>query len=471
MTCKTQIAVSFCLLYACIPLVSQQSLSEYTFEQSDLSVSLVDIDDDEDMDAFLGANSEIYFLENVGDGLYMDKTEVWKDRLPEVAWDDISIDFADIDGDGDFDLSILGNEISHRVLYMNEGSAGDPVFKKMNNSPLEDMDLSSLDGSESVGYTDAVHSWADMDNDGDMDCIVGGKQGWFLYYENIGDAEELILVPLLDEANPLDKFRVDGGDEGTGMQYESSPYLIDVDVDGDYDLFSGNQMGTFHFYENIGTPEEPIFEERFDRYNPLDEISVKEDSKVAINDYDCDGTWEAYYSGEGEHSVKVEALNRYLVRPIKAIVETDELSVDDEALELTGGYPQGGTWSGTGVRDGKFFPSEVGSGLHRITYTVTTFYGCNLSADEIINVKPVETQNPNLPSGVKVLTKYNSLSILNSDNIELHLRVMDPSGRIIMHQLLNDSRELPLDTNESGLYIVNVSTSETLYSEKILIVN
>lgn len=471
MISQPRVALSACLLYALTPLFTQQALSEYTFDQSELSVSLVDIDDDNDMDVFLGASSKIYFLENEGDGMYTDKTEIWKDQLPQIDWADISMDFTDIDGDGDFDLSILGNESFHRELYMNEGSAGAPIFKRMEDSPLEMMDLSSLDGSSVVGNTDAVHSWADLDNDGDKDCIIGGKQGWFLYFENIGDASELILVPRIGEDNPLSNFRVDGGNEGTGMQYESSPYLIDIDVDGDYDLFSGNQMGTFHFYENIGTAAEPIFEERFGRYNPLNEIAVEEDSKVAINDFDCDGIWEAYYSGEGEHSVNVEPLNRYLVSPIKAIIENDVISISDEAIVLSGGYPEGGTWSGPGVKDGRFFPSEVGAGFHRISYTVITFYGCNLSTSEIITVEPGPLRNPDLPRGVTVISKQNRLSIENTNKLQLNFVLIDQAGQIVMNHLINESRDLSLDINAAGVYIINVTSAETSYSERMFLNN
>ena len=37
---------------------------------------------------------------------------------------------------------------------------------------------------------------------------------------------------------------------------------------------------------------------------------------------------------------------------------------------LKGGFPEGGIYSGNGVKDGKFYPEKAGTGLHTITYTV-----------------------------------------------------------------------------------------------------
>ncbi len=463
--------VSLVLLYVTTSLTSQQSLTDYTFEDTDLSVSLVDIDGDEDMDVFIGADSRIYFLENEGDGMYSDNTEIWAEQLPKVDWSEITMDFADLDGDGDFDLSLLGDEFTDRELYMNEGTSEFPVFKLEEDSPLKAMDLSVLDGSFEVGFTDAVHSWADLDNDGDEDCIVGGKQGWFLYFENVGTDKKPQLTARKGADNPLDGYRVRGGDEGSGMQYESSPYLIDIDVDGDYDLFSGNQMGTFHYYENVGTATEPSYEEKFERYNPLHEISVEKDSKVAISDDDCDGVWEAYYSGEGERSIKVTDLNKYQVQPVKVIIDQDALNIEDGVMLLSGGYPSGGEWSGNGVVDGQFFPEEVGLGFHRITYTVMAYYGCELTTTEILTIGSEIEVDDNLPDGVLIESKANLLSIINWENAALSFSLFDNIGNRILAQEIIGSEEIYLDVETAGLYVINISTENSSYSKKIFLNN
>jgi len=470
MTTRLQLSLSLSMLFFVTNAFCQKTLADYIFDQSELTVNLVDIDNDNDMDAFIGSSSKIYYFENDGNGQYSDMTNLLDMQIPEVKWKDLSMDFTDIDGDGDYDLSILGNESSEKELYLNDGTKEFPSFKIIENNPLEVMDLSILDGSELVGYTDAYHSWADLDNDGDKDCIIGGKLGWFLYYENIGDPQTPILSEKSGVENPLAAFRVDGGDEGTGMQYESSPYLVDIDVDGDFDLFSGNQMGTFHFYENVGTAAEAIFVERYGRDNPLSKISVAEDSKVVITDEDCDGLWEAYYSGEGQNSIQVEELNRYQVKPIKVIMEDDVLDLYQESVVLSGGYPLGGEWSGSGVVDGQFNPAMVGEGYHRISYTVMTDYGCLLNASEILTVQSESSElNTNLPVGVNVQAKYDKITIENPLKIKLNITLADQQGNVLQTQQVNHSLDLDLDMQTSGIYLVNVSTSTTNHTEKMFL--
>ncbi len=58
----------------------------------------------------------------------------------------------------------------------------------------------------------------------------------------------------------------------------------------------------------------------------------------------------------------------------------------DAAVMLTGGMPEGGTYSGPGVTDGNFDPAAAGAGMHTITYTFTDGNGCTASATGEITV-------------------------------------------------------------------------------------
>ncbi|TAH41787.1 MAG: T9SS type A sorting domain-containing protein [Bacteroidetes bacterium] len=53
---------------------------------------------------------------------------------------------------------------------------------------------------------------------------------------------------------------------------------------------------------------------------------------------------------------------------------------------LTGGSPQGGTYSGPGVNAGMFDPSIAGTGTHTITYSITGGGGCDGSSSATIQV-------------------------------------------------------------------------------------
>jgi hypothetical protein len=57
--------------------------------------------------------------------------------------------------------------------------------------------------------------------------------------------------------------------------------------------------------------------------------------------------------------------------------EPDTLCIEDwEPVTLTGGTPEGGTYSGNGVDNNIFDPAQAGAGTHEITYTYSNSFGC-----------------------------------------------------------------------------------------------
>jgi hypothetical protein len=94
---------------------------------------------------------------------------------------------------------------------------------------------------------------ADLDNDGDMDLLLGayayGAPAGFTYYENTGSPEFPSFGPPV-----LNPFGL------TGDAFLNFPALVDLDNDGDLDLLSGEYYGTMSYYENTGTASAPTFE-------------------------------------------------------------------------------------------------------------------------------------------------------------------------------------------------------------------
>lgn len=93
-----------------------------------------------------------------------------------------------------------------------------------------------------------------------------------------------------------------------------------------------------------------------------------------------------------------------------------DVCVNWAAFELTGGFPAGGTYSGTGVVDGMFDPAVAGEGTHSITYSYTAPNGCSgefsqdIYVDACIGVDNPSEQNvrvyPNPSKGVVDLDVY-----------------------------------------------------------------
>ncbi|REJ80891.1 MAG: T9SS C-terminal target domain-containing protein [Bacteroidetes bacterium] len=103
------------------------------------------------------------------------------------------------------------------------------------------------------------------------------------------------------------------------------------------------------------------------------------------------------YSVFGTDSLGCQAVERILLtvnpRPSVSLSSQGSMCVDDNPRTLSGGSPSGGTYSGTGVNNGEFDPSDAGVGVHSITYTYTNVQGCSNSASQnlTVNALPVVT--------------------------------------------------------------------------------
>lgn len=107
--------------------------------------------------------------------------------------------------------------------------------------------------------------------------------------------------------------------------------------------------------------------------------------------------WDAAFSGVASITVKGANLCgeglastgiQVTVHPFPTVtfVLADTVCMNTPPFELTGGSPAGGTYTGTGVSTGWFYPQSAGVGTHEITYTYTDTYGCTSSETQEITV-------------------------------------------------------------------------------------
>ncbi len=137
----------------------------------------VDIDHDGDLDLFVGTrDGSILFLENRGTSekpQFQGITRVAPFGLRGLG-ELVSLTFGDLDGDGDLD-AIAANAAGELLFLENRGNAWRPQFVAMPPGTL---------GLGRAG-PDATVALVDLDDDGDLDLVVGGADGHFRYFENL----------------------------------------------------------------------------------------------------------------------------------------------------------------------------------------------------------------------------------------------------------------------------------------------
>jgi hypothetical protein len=214
------------------------------------SIDFVDIDNDLDLDLFWGDffSKSLYVLENQGTPANPDMQRI-SDIYP-INSDSVNTSgfnmprFADIDGDGDYDLfvSVLYDPTVPQSLmfYENTGSAQSANHILRTNDFLKTLDV----GNNSAPV------FIDIDDDGDLDLFVGSlnnPNGSLHFLENTGTA-----------SNPSFYYS-DSSFFNITSDLSVSPAFGDIDNDGDFDLFIGKLNGTIEVYLNTGSPQSPQF--------------------------------------------------------------------------------------------------------------------------------------------------------------------------------------------------------------------
>lgn len=199
------------------------------------NITFVDIDSDFDNDLFWGDinNSNLYFFRNDGNPDSSDINLVTQGYLPVSTYGFNHAQFADLDGDSDLDMVVAVGQFSNIdniIFYRNNGSKLSPSFIEVTKNLITQIDV----GRQSLP------AFGDLDNDGDIDMLLGCLLGDLVYYENIGDA-----------ANPaFNLVTTSFGSINVGGY--SAPALVDWDGDGDLDLLIGNALGRIEFWRNDG---------------------------------------------------------------------------------------------------------------------------------------------------------------------------------------------------------------------------
>lgn len=223
----------------------------------------VDIDGDNDLDCFVGERtnskiSRVYYFRNDGSA----KMPVFKNvtgaanPLADAITNALSIpNFVDIDDDGDYDCFISDGKTATLIYLENTGTKIKPIFEKRSAAFNP---LSLVKSSASVV---ANAAFADVDGDGDYDCLVTDEDGVANYFVNEGTASAPSFKQAINGNNPFSFL--------AGQTVYNASFQ-DWNKDGMADLFVGAQ-----YFQNSGSRNLPEFSAN--KYNqPVFESSATE---------------------------------------------------------------------------------------------------------------------------------------------------------------------------------------------------
>lgn len=211
---------------------------------SEAFASFGDLDADGDPDLLVGnkidpTNNEVSYLfhyENIGTAA--DPAFQRVDTLDLLTTFHKAPALGDLDADGDLDM-ILGSWKEGMAYYRNDGTPQEPRFTLVSEKYIE-----------LTRGSNATPALADLDADGDLDLMIGESSGSLNYYRNDGTPQAPQFVLVSDEYGDIDIGR------------RSAPAFTDWDGDGDLDLIVGSDADGIIRFENTGTKETPVFVDR-----------------------------------------------------------------------------------------------------------------------------------------------------------------------------------------------------------------
>jgi len=308
-----------------------------------------------------------------------------------------------------------GNFNSQLALYKNIGTVNSPEYEWVTD---DYANLGTLNFENNISPT-----FGDLDNDGDLDMLVGDSDGKLHLLNNIfinGESNFFI--------NSVDYFDIDVGSF-------ASPFLIDLDRDGDLDLIIGTRHGNIFHFDNQGSITNPDFSlvnDLFGNINLTDPIYNTAYTTPTV--IDGENGYELYVGterGQIHHYINLDD-NMY----------DTFTEVNDSVLIYS-----------NGIRTAPYIYDLNNDGWNDMLLGVYTggvhlLWGCDYN--QVSSTKTEEIKfniYPNPTKGILYLENYDSVSQLN---------VYSLGGRLCFSS--TPKQNIDLSHLEPGIYFIHMKT-------------
>jgi hypothetical protein len=402
--------------------------------------TLVDLDGDGDLDMVVAEYSGTYFYQNTGTKLAPTfTTPVFQPFGLTAPGSTFSVDFADMDKDGDLDAFMINDNITTVLNYFeNTGSPTNSNFSNRQTNPF---------GLQITPFSLFLEV-ADMDKDGDFDVAIAVSYGGsIIYYENAGTQNSPSFLPFV--ANP---FGIDVENIYTNFVH---PTLIDINNDGDLDLFAGESSYT------------TIAGSTIINYQECNTAPTSRDSMATtLKNVDFLFSSTAFPFSDPDDTALVAI--QIVSLPTKGILKLFGNAVSKEDI-ISALY----------IMNLTFSPETDSFKVDGTAYTTFDFRVMDQSMISSstntfsIFVEPPIFDQPVLALFPNPATDYLQIKI---NGLELHktvaLSILDVSGKLVYQEMVNSSelynKTIATDELTNGLYFIIIETEQGLLRERFI---